>query len=148
MRLVNWLSTLLQDVRYGIRSLRRNPFLSGAIVLTLSLGIGLNVGVFTLINAMLFRASVDKDPDTFIRIYAEYSDRFVQGAVNLADYRAYLSGTHSLVSRNAFNGRLGGLSCKYITDAKRALYAGEHVKVASEGSAVPDSPCFSSLSNI
>src|SRR5713101_3575276 len=45
-----------------------------------------------------------------------------------------------LVSRNAFNGRLGGLSCKYIPDAKRALYAGEHVKVASEGPAVPDSP--------
>src|SRR6202035_5177191 len=45
-----------------------------------------------------------------------------------------------LVSRNAFNGRLGGLSCKYIPDAKRALYAGEHIKVASEGFAVPDSP--------
>jgi predicted permease len=91
-----WFTTLLQDVRYGVRSLSRSPLLACAALLTLALGIGLNVGVFTVINALLFRAHVDKEPDTFVRLYALYSDRFAQGEMSLADYRAYQSGTRSL----------------------------------------------------
>src|SRR5712692_9037419 len=91
-----WLATLLQDVRYGSRNLKRNPLLACAVVLTLALAIGLNSGVFSLINAETFRARVDKDPDSFVRLYAQYSDRYVQGQMNLADYHAYRSGARSL----------------------------------------------------
>ena len=46
-----------EDVRYGWRLIRKHPLLSCALVATLSLGIGLDAGVFTLINGMLFFAA-------------------------------------------------------------------------------------------
>ena len=42
-----WLDQLLQDARYGVRMLRRNPAFSAVVILTLALGIGLNTAVFT-----------------------------------------------------------------------------------------------------
>lgn len=50
-----WLESLLQDVRYGARLLTRSLLLSFSIVITLTLGIGINTGVFTLLNAILLR---------------------------------------------------------------------------------------------
>jgi len=64
--------TWLLDVRYALRSLRRSPFISCAIVLMLSLGIGVNTAAFTLLNGMLFRARVEKDPQSFIELVPEY----------------------------------------------------------------------------
>src|SRR5688572_19213707 len=50
-----WLESLWHDFRYGARLLTRNPLLSFSIVVTLTLGIGTNAGVFTMLNAILLR---------------------------------------------------------------------------------------------
>src|SRR5688572_16127616 len=47
--------TWWQDVRYGSRTFARNPSFTAVAVTTLALGIGLNTGIFTVVNAMLFR---------------------------------------------------------------------------------------------
>ena len=49
------LDTLIQDVTYGVRSLRRTPGFLAATIATLALGIGANTAIFSLINAVLFR---------------------------------------------------------------------------------------------
>jgi predicted permease len=60
--------TLLDDVRYGLRVIRRNPVLSAVVVLTLTVGIGMNTTVFSVVNGLAMRAHVYKDPDSFLRV--------------------------------------------------------------------------------
>ncbi len=49
------LETLIQDLRYGLRTLRKAPGYSVMVVLTLGLGIGSNTAIFSLINGVLLR---------------------------------------------------------------------------------------------
>jgi predicted permease len=51
-----WLDDLARDLQYGLRALRRNPLFASVAVLTLALGIGANTAIFSLADAVLFRA--------------------------------------------------------------------------------------------
>ena len=57
----------LQDFLYTIRSARRAPLLSIIAVVALSLGIGLNAGVFTLLNALFLNPPTQRDPSRFVQ---------------------------------------------------------------------------------
>ena len=50
-----WLEQLLQDLRFGIRTLLRSPGLTIAAVLAIALGIGINVGIFSVLNGLALR---------------------------------------------------------------------------------------------
>src|SRR5262249_38852954 len=49
------LETFVQDIRHGLRTLRKNPGFTAAAVVTLALGIGTNTAIFTLVHAVLLK---------------------------------------------------------------------------------------------
>jgi predicted permease len=58
-----WLETFLNDLRYGARGLRRSPGFAMACVLTFALGIGANTAIFSMVNALVFRAVHAEKPE-------------------------------------------------------------------------------------
>jgi putative ABC transport system permease protein len=76
--------TWWQDVRYGVRTLRRNPTFTVVAVLTLALGIGVNTGIFTVVNAVLFRGLSAPDAHELVSIA-----QTVQGVPDLAGQEAF-----------------------------------------------------------
>jgi predicted permease len=75
-RTLLWLATFWQDLRYTVRSARRAPLLSIVAIAALSLGIGLNGGVFTLLNALFLNPPTQTDPSRFVQVYPRYEGWF------------------------------------------------------------------------
>src|SRR5438132_12239385 len=62
------MGTLIQDVRYGLRMLAKNPGFTAVVVITLALGIGANTAIFTLVDAIMLKSLPVANPKQLYRL--------------------------------------------------------------------------------
>ena len=66
---MEWLETVLRDLRYAIRTLIRTPGFTVTAVLVMALGIGANVALFTVVRSVLLKPLPFREPDRLIQLY-------------------------------------------------------------------------------
>ena len=74
-----------QDLRYGLRTLLKNPGFCAVAILALALGIGPNTAIFTMVNAVLLKPLPVPEPNRVVMIWGTLLCRADQMPVN-ADY--------------------------------------------------------------
>src|SRR5712671_6272157 len=102
---------LVGDLRYGLRALVKNRGFTAVAVLSLTLGIGANTTIFTLLNAIFFRAIPIRDPATLSAVFT--IDQRIPGNLansypNFLDYRDHQSVFSSLLLYTPFTTNLTG----------------------------------------
>ena len=90
----HFFAACLQDVRYGVRALRRSPTFTIVAILTLTIGVGVNTSIFSLIYALAIRPLPIKDASSLASVYQEsratrQHPRGIEGSPSFVSYPEY-----------------------------------------------------------
>jgi putative ABC transport system permease protein len=98
------MSTLIHDLRYGVRILLKQPGFTIVAVITLALGIGANTAIFSLVNSILLRPLPFRDPDRLVRmLQASPKLGLASWGISQADFAAYREQNRSFESVAIYN---------------------------------------------
>jgi putative ABC transport system permease protein len=100
------LETLLQDIRYGARMLRKNPGFTTVAVLTLALGIGANTAIFSVVNGVLLKPLAYQEPERLVTILLEGHNPV--SAADFLDWRAQSQSFIGMAAAEFWDGTLTG----------------------------------------
>ena len=102
----SWGGELMRDVAYAFRMLRRAPGFAAVAIVTIALGIGANVAIFTVVNGIILRPLPYDDPDRLVMVFNQYPTleirRGAQSPGDLADYREQTDAVESFGSVSTF----------------------------------------------
>ena len=74
MRLNDRIETVVQDIRYALRGLRRTPGFAVAVIATLALGIGANTAIFSVVRGVLLRPLPYGDADQVVVVWNRWTN--------------------------------------------------------------------------
>jgi predicted permease len=80
------MDTLLRDIRYALRMLRRNPAFAAVAILTLALGIGANTAIFTVVDGVLLKSPPYPEPDRLLTLWERSLAAGTKGTVAPANF--------------------------------------------------------------
>ena len=115
---VNFLHSLIQDLRFGLRMLRKNPGFTATAILALALGIGVNTTVFTAFDALALRPRPVKDPDRLMGVYRT-KEGGNRGALSYPDYVYYRDHSKTLSELAMWSGGM------HVTTSDLSVVASE-----------------------
>jgi predicted permease len=85
------MASMLQDLRYAVRMLRQHPGFSFMVIVTLALGIGANITMFSVIDGVLFSSLPYDEPERLVTVWNRHaatgSDRVQISGLDFLDYR-------------------------------------------------------------
>jgi len=117
------MDTLTQDVRYALRSLRRQPAFAARAILTLALGIGANAAIFTVVNAVLLRPLEYANPDRIVAITTDWRKSGLRGTVSAPDFHDWHDSSTSFRAMAYFGGGETSVSVDGVADYATAVAA-------------------------
>jgi predicted permease len=92
------METVLQDIRYGVRMLAKNPGFMIVSIITLALGIGVNTAIFSMVDAFLLRPLPVNDPSQIAVLGYQQLHQNIQTQFSVADYRDIRNQTSGVFS--------------------------------------------------
>ncbi len=110
---VVWLEQLRQDIRFGLRMLRKNPSFTIVAALTLALGIGANTYIFSMVDALLFRPIAFANPARLVALWERVPDIGVErnelSPANFLDWQAQNHVFDHIAAQSWWDANLGGV---------------------------------------
>lgn len=98
------IETLLRDLRFGLRMLRKNPGFSLVAIATLTLGIGANTAIFSVLESQLWRPLPFPDSKRLVDVHVVLRENSRQWHVlSFSGYQAWRQQNHSFASLSAYN---------------------------------------------
>jgi predicted permease len=151
------MSNLLQDVRYALRTLRRNPGFAVAAIAPIALGIGLNTGIFSLLDAVALQPLPSPRASELVTVYQQFrgvTKRNVNGSrsmFSLPEYERYRDGAQTLAGVMAYSVSrtvtLGGespreiegvlVTCNYFDVLQRPVFGTGFTRATCEARNAP-----------
>jgi putative ABC transport system permease protein len=101
MDILGWLESFAQDVRYGVRSLVKNPGFAIVAILTLALGIGANTAIFSVVNGVLLKPLPFDHPEEIVW-FQDVQPKLSNAPLSAPEFIAYRNQNHTLAQIAAF----------------------------------------------
>ncbi|MEJ2007755.1 MAG: ABC transporter permease [Acidobacteriota bacterium] len=97
------MNTLIQDLKYGLRMLRKNPGFTAVAVLTLALGIGANTAIFSVVNGVLLNPLPYPHPNRLVALYSRTA-QFTRSSISYPNFLDWVCDNRSFSALAAYRG--------------------------------------------